>query len=108
MGLVGDVKFPKPALLLSLDVWHNPSNFNLIVGLKPQRLINLNTLKLRHIAIDVAFNTCLRVSWARACPPANVRTTTTNTSTSTVDLLLMVVQYYASSSTHYPVLYYAY
>ena len=66
MGLVGDVKFPKPALLLSLDVWHNPSNFNLIVGLKPQRLINLNTIKLRHIAIDVAFNTCLLRTQTRA------------------------------------------
>ena len=38
MELIGDVKFPKQALLLSLEVWHNPIVIELIVGLKPQRI----------------------------------------------------------------------
>ena len=62
MGLVGDVKLPKPALLLSLDVWHNPSNFNLIVGLKPQRLISLNTIKLRHITVGTLLQAGARMA----------------------------------------------
>ena len=66
MELVGDVKYPKQALLLSLGVWHYPRVIELIVGLKPQRLINLNTINLRHIAIDVAFNTCLLGTQIRA------------------------------------------
>ena len=36
---VDDVKYPKQALLLSLDVWHNLGVIELIVGLKPQRLM---------------------------------------------------------------------
>ena len=46
MGMVGVFKFHKRALSLSLEVIHNPIVIELIVGLKPQRLINLNTINL--------------------------------------------------------------